>query len=195
MKNCMRALTLPLLLLATLGASSAHAEGSVHVLFPGLASFHDSKWTDSGTAGLVGLTGSFAGKKWPVHLDVSVRSVSSIDLFASSDLSATEWGVGVWRAFGRERKARPFLGGGVALVSASGHVTVPGASNNLRLRDQSFGAYVDGGVAWRLGEHFDIGLDVHFLQGTSFEGVNTGGGNVSANANYGSLAMILGWGW
>ena len=66
---------------------------------------------------------------------------------------------------------RPYLGGGLTVTSAA-----EGIADGSAL-----GGWVDGGVFWRLGSHFDIGVDLryswarHELGGRKIEagGLNT----------------------
>ena len=56
--------------------------------------------------------------------------------------------------------------------------------------DTTVGVYVNGGVYWRLGKRFNIGIDGRIVTGTSIELFGARG-----DANYGQLGLILGFGF
>ena len=65
-----------------------------------------------------------------------------------------------------------------------------GTMNNVLMGDQSFGYYLNGGVFWRLGKRFNIGLDLRYLGGAEVTVLD-----VDFSPNYMQAGLILGFGW
>jgi hypothetical protein len=120
----------------------------------------ETPWENYSTMVTFGVNTSWAPKEWPVRIAVDVFlnfhfSLPTIDWGYGGggyDGSATgEWAFGV-RKIWKSNSVRPYLGGGLTVTSAT-----QGIADGSAL-----GEWVDGGVFWRLGSHFDIGVDLRY---------------------------------
>ena len=141
----------------------------------------------------LGATADFGKQGWPVHLETgSYVSVGYKEDFAgASDVtgSVSEIFFGVNKTWITKGPARPFIGGGLAAVGAAYRVDNP-FGGDVDDSDGSGGVYFHGGVFWRIGNRFNIGLDGRLLAGTSITLFG-----VDGDADYAQLGMVLGWGW
>ena len=62
--------------------------------------------------------------------------------------------------FVKDRSWEPYLGGGVAYIS--GEVDTSGDNNDVEFDDSTVGYWVNGGIKWVIGEHFNLGGDVRW---------------------------------
>jgi hypothetical protein len=178
-------------LAAAFFAAPAMAGGNMN-FFLGSRGLDKDTWSPIENQFAFGGTVDFGKKEWPIHLESGMMiSVG----YKHDYLPATDAAGGVFEIFFGVNKtwitkggARPFIGGGLARLGAAYVIDGPGP--RVDDHDGSGGAYLHGGVFWRLGSRFNIGVDGRILTGTSITLFGQDG-----NANYGQLGMILGWGW
>lgn len=177
-----------LLLLLVVGLAApraARADGDVN-FFLGQKSLNKDDWDPMESQSEFGAEVTFGKKDWPIDI--------AIDLFSSSDDvtslgvkvegSTMEFGVGV-RKIWKSGNTMPYFGGGLASISGKFKVDAVGLDES----DSSLGAWFGGGVFWRLGPRFNIGIAARYSKATItlFDVDGEGGG-----IHYG---LILGWGW
>jgi opacity protein-like surface antigen len=106
---------------------------------------------------------------------------------ADADGETTEVNLGVRKIWDHYARARPYIGGGVALISADIFVRVLGV--RVSDSDDGQGFWAAGGLFWTLGDHFNVGLDVRYSQAdiTLFE--------VDADAGGTHVRGFLGYHW
>jgi hypothetical protein len=85
---------------------------------------------------------------------------------------------------------RPFVGGGLTAVMVTLELDVDGSSAGFDEDDTSPALYGEGGVYWRVGSAFNIGVGGRIVLGTDFEIDGD-----SFEADYIQGGLILGWGW
>lgn len=78
-------------------------------------------------------------------------------------------------------KSRPFLGAGIAWDRA-----MFGVNRSATNR----GAYLHGGILWRLSGRLEAGIDVRFRDGTDLEF-----DGFTEKADYSQASFVLGWNW
>ena len=83
--------------------------------------------------------------------------------------------------------ARPYFGGGLGVIT--GALEVDNGFSSPDDSDTSLGLWIGGGIFWRLGSRFNIGLSGRYSQAS----VDLFGVNVEAGGP--SFGMLLGWGW
>ncbi len=183
-------------LIAVSAASAAGSTANVN-FFLGNKSLDEDDWADIDQQPEFGALMSFGGSDWPVHVAVDVLgSTKEKTVFELStefgDLSGkltgttTEVDLGVRKVWALG-KVRPFVGGGIAIIN--GEVKFEVGDVSISTDDTGTGAWVDGGVFWRLGKHFNIGVEARFSRAQiSLEGID-----VEAGGSH--LGMILGFGW
>jgi hypothetical protein len=134
----------------------------------------------------------FGKKEWPIHLEAGIQVSVGVesDFFGAADVygSVAELNFGVNKTWETKGPARPFIGGGLASVGAA--YRIENSFGDVDDNDSSGGAYFHGGVFWRIGQRFNIGIDGRFLMGTKMTLFG-----VEGDADYVQLGMILGWGW
>jgi hypothetical protein len=189
MKTCLRFLTMGLTM--ALLAAPAIAGGNAN-FFLGSRGLDKDFWTPVNGQFAFGGTVDFGKKEWLIHLETGTYvSVGYEENFlGSTDVtgSVSEIFFGVNKTWITKGPARPFIGGGLASVGAAYRINGPGG--DIDDHDGSGGAYFHGGVFWRLGNRFNIGLDGRLLGGTKITLFGAQG-----DADYAQLGMVLGWGW
>lgn len=140
---------------------------------------------------------------WPVHLawglNVSADSedvrVFGADVEFTAAYAEISFGA-VWLPI-RDKPFRPYLGAGIASVSAAYEFEVYGLSYDDD--DQDFGYYANAGIYWRLGPRFNLGLDLRYGGGTEFEFESPDDGNfgdaLRVDGPYFAYSLLLGFGW
>jgi hypothetical protein len=167
--------------------SSSYAETTGNVNFVlGLKMLDEDDWAPVEDQGELGALISWGKEGWPVHIAIDILGTSATEenLFFLADVegSTFELDVGVRKVWGKNI-VRPFLGGGIALITAEFEAF--GISDD----DNAVGGWIDGGVFWRLGERFNIGFEVRVSRAevTIF--------GVDAEAGGEHFGLILGFGW
>ena len=189
MKPILRCLSIVLTLTAL--ASPALAGGNANFVL-GTRGLDKDFWTPVNGQFVIGTMVDFGKQKWPVHLEtgILVSVGAEEDFIGTSDVygSVAEICFGVNKTWELKGPARPFIGGGLSSVGATYVIEVPG--DDIDDNDSSGGVYFHGGVFWRLGRRFNIGIDGRILVGTHITLFGEDG-----DADYAQLGMVLGWGW
>jgi hypothetical protein len=105
-------------------------------------------------------------------------------LGADIEVSTGELYAGVRKTFGEPGAGfHPYVGGGVSLINVDIEVSGAGSDD-----DTSLAGYAHGGVLAQIGASFFVGADVRALFGSDIEIAG-----VSGDADYGQVALVLGW--
>ena len=204
---------LAIFVVAGSNATPGHSETNLNFVLGG--KFLDSDdWPVEDSQGSLAFLSTFGPRSWPVQVAIDVvGSGTAEDSFSFSGpgfevtgeeitQSTFEFDVGV-RKIWRSGKARPFVGGGLAIIWGQqeralfgpgsfpppGDSIIPFPPVVISESDEAPGAWVDGGIFWRLGKRFNLGLEARFSSAKlSFAGRDVQAGGVS-------LGLILGWGW
>ena len=189
---------LALLALMVVSAGDAFADGNANFILGGRDNRDDEFWGGVGFAvllvagrpveprGVFGVNVDFGGQNWPVNLMAGLHvsaDVQDAGVFTNVAAVADLTFGAVWMPM-KGKNVRPYLGGGLASVGVIVDFDFVDDS------DQSFGWYANGGVFFRLGKKFNIGIDARILRGTELRVFGT-----DFNADYDQLGMILGFGW
>jgi hypothetical protein len=184
----------------TIVAPAAVAGSDGHVnFFLGLKSLDGGDWAPVEDQGEFGVVMSFGQDDWPVHVAVDVLASgdesSMFDpLLGDIDVTGATYEVsaGVRKIWSRNA-LRPYVGGGLALVGAAAELD----SNfgDADADDDAVGAWVGGGLFFRLGKRFNIGGDVRWS--SAEVDLDFGGGLVTPDLEAGGLhvGLLLGFGW
>jgi len=194
----LRRLALAGILVLAAGPGLLLADGNANFFLGGRSLVDEEFWTPGEDQGVFGVTVEFAPSGWPISLAAGTHiggAEEETQFFGFTETWRTAvvdftFGVRkVWKA-GRNR---PYVGGGLALVGASAELEVFGVS--VDDDDQSGGAYLEGGIFWKLGSRFNLGMELRSLFGTDVE--FDFGGPVAAvgDADYAQFGLVLGWGW
>ena len=191
MKPTLRSLALMIVL--AIAAAPALAEGNANFLIGG-RQLDEDQWDPLDQQGVVGVTVDFGGADWPIHLETGFYGSSDDenDFGGPFDVEVTgsvaEVFFGVNKTWEPGERIRPFVGGGLADVIAD--LEIDTAIGDTDDDDSSLGAYVHGGVFWRLGKRFNIGLDARIVTGTDITLFTEDG-----DADYFQGGLVLGFGW
>jgi hypothetical protein len=183
----------------TFSPAWAGADGHVN-FFIGQKSLDGDDWEPVEDQLEFGAVMSFGQDEWPVHIAVDVLASADeetvFDPLGGGNLKVTgstfEVAAGV-RKIWKKGRVLPYIGAGVGVIGAKveaddGFVSVDGS-------DSGFGVWAGGGVFWRLGGHFNIGLDVRYS--SADVDVDFGQGIVVQDVSAGGLhyGALLGFGW
>lgn len=182
----------------TFAPARADADGHVN-FFLGEKSLSGADWEPLEDQFAFGAVMSFGRDDWPVHIAVDV--LTSLDQATVYDPflgdvtftgSTFEIDTGV-RKIWKKGKVLPYLGGGIGIIGAAlegddGFISVDAA-------DAAFGFWADTGVFFRLGSHFNLGLDLRYS--SADVDLDFGDGFVASDVNAGgfSYGLLLGFGW
>jgi hypothetical protein len=129
---------------------------------------------------------------WPFAIAADVLASSKDQNVLGVDLEGTtrELALGIRRTWLGAR-ARPFFGVGLGYVA--GEITGSMAGFVLSVDDSTVGAWVDGGVFWRLGRHFNLGFEGRY----TFAEIEPTVMGISQSVDAGGLhlGLLLGFGW
>lgn len=194
------------------GSAASHAETNLNFVL-GKKFLDSADWSVGDDQGSLSFLSTFGPRSWPVQVAIDVLGSGAaersfeiirpgVEIRGDEVLQSTlEFDVGV-RKIWRAGRARPFVGGGLAVIWGRqdraeyllppAHFTrdeIPRPPLIISQEDEAPGVWLDGGIFWRLGKMFNIGLEARFSRAElSFAGrdVQAGGFN---------LGLILGWGW
>jgi hypothetical protein len=176
----------------------ADADGHVNFLIGQKAlDDDDTDPLDSGFA--FGAIMSFGQEEWPVHIAVDalgyVDEEEEFDPFLG-DVTLTgatfEAAVGV-RKIWKIDNVRPYVGGGIGVVGAA--LEFDTAFGDTDADGNGFGPWIGGGTFWRLGERFNLGLDLRWNEAEV--DLDFDGGGTLEDVNVGGLGygLTVGFGW
>lgn len=194
MKHGLLALAMATAFFAATTASAEGMAGNTQFLI-GQTYLHDF-WGPLDEPASFGVEVDFAPAKSPVHVALGLnvaadsQSVPGIYYGETGDVGAgfLEFSAGfLWHPV-KKAVVRPYLGAGVLRIFAG----VGGSSNfwSGGDSDQSFGFYGNAGMFFKVGEHFNIGLDGRVVRGTS---ITLAG--VDIDADYGQASLLIGFSW
>lgn len=203
----MKRIAVAIILIVVAASISAPAEAGGNVNFNlGGRGLDEDYWGGAEDQGVFGVQVDFGPDKWPVSvaLGMSVSAAENeefVCLFCEAHglevpglgtrtitSGVFEFSAGVLYRRRGERKTIPYVGGGLAFMGVGQEVSR--GAFKIDDDDTTVGVYVNGGVYWRLGKAFNIGIDARVVTGTSVELFGRKG-----DANYGQFGLILGWGW
>jgi len=173
--------------------------GDVNFL-AGVKSLKKSDWKPVETQAEVGAEISFGKVNWPVLVAIDVMGSAGHDsvpvydyysgYFYNTNVKAhtEELGVGIRKIWAPKNHAiRPYIGAGIGVARADLKFDVGPVS--VSDSDTGFGGWANGGVFWRLGPKFNLGLDVRYSNANvTILNTRTSAGGI----HYG---LVLGWGW
>jgi hypothetical protein len=199
-RNTFRALAV-FALLAVAPVAHAKSTGQVN-FFLGQKFLDAGDWDPVDKQGEFGVVMTFGQTDWPVHIAADL--LGSTDegeifdpLLGEIDVTGSTFEVdfGV-RKIWSKGKVHPYVGGGLALVSAK--VELDSSFGDVDADDDGGGAWLGGGIFWRLGQRFNIGSDVRWSTAeVGSDGASGQGGVFVEDVEAGGLhiGLLLGFGW
>ena len=172
---------------ANANANANEWTGNVN-FFLGQKTLDEDDWTPLDKQAEFGVLVDFKQQSWPVSIAIDFLGSIDVETESGIDLegSTTEFDVGVrkiWEVAGSS--LRPYIGGGLAFINAEFKATNFPVSDS----DSGTGIWLNGGVYWTLGQHFNLGLDLRYSQAdvTLFGEEGEAGGT--------HAGIILGYHW
>ena len=188
---------LAVIVISGLLAPQVQAGGNINVLIGQKeqdTNFSDTK--DVQEQDMLGLMLDWGAEGWPINLAIDIISSSkdsndnNFNVNVDGSVLALDGGVRWY--FLKNRAWEPYVGGGLSYISAE--VDTDGQSNDIEFDDSSIGYWLNGGIKWVLGEHFNLGGDIRWEKAEL--DVEDGLGN-SRDIEAGGLGygVLLGYRW
>jgi len=159
----------------------------------GVKALDDDDWEPVEDQVELGINVDFGRIEWPINIAIAIVGSRAEEhaviqgINVDADGSTGELRFGVRKIWQPTQTMRPFLGGGLALISAE----LDGRALGLSVNDDDtgFGIWINGGVYWTLGNSFNLGLEFGYSKGevTLFDEDGDAGG--------GHAALLLGYHW
>lgn len=168
-----------LLLLSPFPAFADESTGNVNLTLGSRNYSNESYWgSELKTQPSAMLKYDFGYESWPINVVVGFASSSKTAygyVWSNNTLVLVNLKTTVSELFGGVQKnwafgaTRPFLGIGVTTLTFKGDVNATNGWNNASASQtsSSVGFYIDGGIYWRLGDHFNVGIDGRIVTSTS----------------------------
>jgi opacity protein-like surface antigen len=156
---------LAMIVVAGLATMPAQAGGNINALL-GQKEL-DQTYSDSENIqeqDMLGLMMDWGAEGWPVNIALDIVNSSQdfddneFDVNVDGSTLAIDGGVRWY--FVKDRNWEPYLGGGLAYIS--GEVDTSGENNDIEFDDSTVGYWVNGGIKWVIGEHFNLGGDIRW---------------------------------
>lgn len=175
---------------------AAVASGNVNFVAGGRGLGSDL-WGETDQQHVFGMVADYAGQAWPVRLEGAIFVSSATEDFIEPVFSSrsevenriSELSFGLNHTWDTRGRTRPFIGGGLAWVVAESDIRSE-FFGDQRDDSEGLGVYAHGGVLWRIGATFNLGVDVR-LVGTTEIGLFGRNGD----AGYGQVGIVFGFGW
>lgn len=182
-------------MLATADQAQARYVGNLNA-FVGEKWLDNGDWSPADEQRQYGLMLAFGEERAPVHfsMDMFVSTVDVTDANPAVDTivrgASTEFDIGVRKVWG-EKATRPHLGAGACVVQVSEHRDGP--TGLVKNGDRGYGAWVDGGVTWRLASHLNLGFELRYSVLNVYLGKGAATRDVAAGGI--QLGVLIGYGW
>ena len=156
--------------------------------YVGHKSVDDKDWPNLDSQGSVGVISDFGKRSWPVSIAADLLFAGTVhESGVNEDTGGTmEIHLGARKIFTLENSSfRPYVGGGVALVSAM--LENENAGVVVDDDDTAIGAWVGAGTYYAVTPSFNIGVDVRYSKAevTIFDKEREAGGlNAGITAGY-----------
>ena len=166
--------------------------------FLGMKYLDEDDWEPIEEQEEFGVAVDFKKQDWPVSIAIGYLSSSGDETMLMYDPflgtvpfdfegETSELSFGIKKIWDHFPKARPFIGGGIALISAEAKGTALGIS--VSDDDDAIGVWIGGGVYWTLAQHFNIGFDLRWSKAevTLF--------GIDAEAGGSHVGLLVGYHW
>ena len=145
---------------------------------------------------MLGLMMDWGAEGWPINIALDIVSGSkdtndeNFDVDVDGSTLAVDGGVRWY--FVKNRSWEPYVGGGVAYIS--GEVDTSGDNNDIEFDDSTVGYWLNGGIKWVIGEHFNLGGDVRWEK-AELDVEDDLGNPTDIEAGGLGYAVLLGYRW
>lgn len=170
-------------------------QGNVNFLL-GQKTLDSNDWAPYDEQGELGVLFDIRDDYWPVSLAVDLLGSAKTRDYWWGDATASsgELDLGVRKVFDiTGASLHPYVGGGLALINAR-YEENDYTFGTWSTSDSGSGVWLNGGIYYSFGEHFNLGLDVRFSRADvtllDYFGNPV---NVSAGGNHAGLVMGYRW--
>ncbi len=176
-----------ILMLFFINANANEWTGNVN-FFLGQKTLDENDWAPADKQAEFGVLVDFKQSHWPVSIAIDFLGSTDEETVSGINFegSTSEFDIGVrkiWEVAGSS--IRPYIGGGLAFINAEFKATNFPVSDD----DNGTGIWLNGGVYWTLGQHFNLGLDLRYSQAdVTLFGIDADAGGTHAG-------IILGYHW
>lgn len=185
--------------IAASGSSGHASEGDVTGnlnFFLGSKTLEKDDWAPLDEQGEIGIKVDFKKKDWPLSIAIDLMSSAAMEdnyfyipgygtSYYELEGYTSELGLGVRKIWDGSPSIRPFIGGGVAIIS--GEIEARTGFVSISDSDSSMGLWIEWGVYWAVTEHLNLGFDMRFsdaeIELFGVEG-EAGGGHFGALIGY-----------
>lgn len=183
---------------------AAASSGDVNFVIGERSLSNKDFWRPNENQTAFGVNVEFGPGTWPIHFvagtqvsyaqnDFELANTGTPTVRGTFKSGLAEASLGLRWTINREGRTRFYIGGGASGVGIVAEVDVNGQT--LDDNDRSFGGYVEGGVYWRLGSRFNIGVQARGLLGTNTMLDFSGRVHSEGDVDYVQGGLIFGWGW
>ena len=154
-----------LLLMTTSMTKANELSGHISGLI-GLKFMNNSDWPNINTHFSMGFISDIKKESWPVSITLSLMDTGSeYEHNGSKDLShSTEYHLGISKIFqNHDSKIQPYIGGGVAFMSAE--LEYQTSINTMTEDGRDVGLWLGAGMYYEINPEFVLGLDARYSQG------------------------------
>jgi opacity protein-like surface antigen len=183
-----KSIVIPILMLFVMNVHASDWSGNANFIL-GTKSLENSDWGTLDEQLAVGVLVDFKQKNWPISMAIDLLgSLDEEDIPGGKrEGSTSEFDIGVrkiWEVSGSS--IRPFIGGGIAFIDAEQKLT---NGISVSVDDSATGVWLNGGVYWTLGQHFNLGLQARYSKAeVTLAGIDVEAGGTIA-------AIMLGYHW
>ncbi len=139
------------------------AEGNINILY-GQKTLSSGDWDPADTQDEYGFMFDFRANNWPVAIAIDYLSGKDDETVSGITLESKtqEINIGIRKYWPITNKFKPYLGGGIAQIDAEAIASLGG--RNSSGSDGNIGFWINGGLAYTIANHFNIGADIRFSQ-------------------------------
>lgn len=165
------------------------AKGNANFVL-GARALDEDQWQPLDDHAAFGVNVDFGKDDWPVTIVLGSHSSTdaTVLFIIDIDLDVTEFSVGVQKTWDQYTHARPYISGGLAFIS--GDLTGSYGAFSAGDDDSSGAVFFDGGIFWRIGTRFNLGVNARFVAGSDLTIAG-----VDVDVDYVQVGGLIGWGW
>jgi hypothetical protein len=179
-------------------AVSARYEGNVN-LFVGQKWMKEGEWAPVDQQTEIGVMFAFAPERSPIYFAIDATAsrdsqTVSTPLYGPVDVAGKteEYSIGIRKVWnGNGRATRPFIAAGGCLAKAS--IDFDGNGLQEHAGDSAYGVWLEAGITWRIGGHFNLGFDLRYS--TASASLDELGAPIDVEAGGFHAGALIGYGW
>lgn len=178
----------PLLMLSAMNVNANEWSGNVNFIL-GTKFLDTGDWKPSEEQAAFGVLVDFKQQNWPISIAIDLLGSYEEEtaLGVKTEFGTGEFDIGVrkiWEVSGST--IRPFIGGGLAFINGKKETTDVISTS---VDDDGTGIWLNGGIYWTLGQHFNLGLQARYSRAE----ISLAGNDIEAGGTV--AGIMLGYHW